>query len=416
MIKCYGNPSLAMKKRAKRRLDYEKAVQLKKSGKKVDKQLSELVEQYEALNETLKKELPMLSANTEKIGNICLGNFVNIQAKWFSIWKEKVKVVLGDSHVPELSEVVTTFQREFKDMEDHINSIGILNPTLKTRTSQSTTDETLTKTRSRPAELSPRGRGLSVNSDLVPTLPTPDFGKRHSGHFTAASPGAQVPSPSHFYYRDYYGGLNLNGHARGGSGSPVAPEAPSGPRPSAPGSGRPSTGRSFDSSAGQRPSIDSNAQATTQSRRDSQSTFGSNFPGQENRRFSGLFHSALPLPDETEDSRKTSRASSRERPATNGYNILWLAASLFEFNIETTKHEAGYPYLTYQAGEASSIRETPHLRPSHCARIILVLTCVLQIFDVIAEKGELWLAKNQDDPNDLVGWIWSKHFAKLADS
>lgn len=40
----------------------------------------------------------------------------------------------------------------------------------------------------------------------------------------------------------------------------------------------------------------------------------------------------------------------------------------------------------------------------------------LQIFDVIAEKGELWLVKNQDDPTDEVGWIWSKHFAKLADS
>jgi hypothetical protein len=37
-----------------------------------------------------------------------------------------------------------------------------------------------------------------------------------------------------------------------------------------------------------------------------------------------------------------------------------------------------------------------------------------QIFDVIGEKGELWLAKNQDDPSDQVGWIWSKHFARLA--
>lgn len=32
-------------------------------------------------------------------------------------------------------------------------------------------------------------------------------------------------------------------------------------------------------------------------------------------------------------------------------NILWTAASLFEFNIETTKLEAGYPYLVYVAGE-----------------------------------------------------------------
>jgi hypothetical protein len=35
---------------------------------------------------------------------------------------------------------------------------------------------------------------------------------------------------------------------------------------------------------------------------------------------------------------------------------------------------------------------------------------------VIAEKGELWLAFNEDDPSERVGWLWSKHFAKLADS
>ena len=57
MIKSYSNPSLAMKKRSKRRVDYEKFIQLQKGGKKIDKQLSELVEQYEALNEALKKEL-----------------------------------------------------------------------------------------------------------------------------------------------------------------------------------------------------------------------------------------------------------------------------------------------------------------------------------------------------------------------
>lgn len=39
---------------------------------------------------------------------------------------------------------------------------------------------------------------------------------------------------------------------------------------------------------------------------------------------------------------------------------------------------------------------------------------VPQVFDIIGEKGELWLAKNQDDPTNLVGWIWEKHFAKLV--
>ncbi|KAI3400441.1 hypothetical protein diail_3062 [Diaporthe ilicicola] len=215
VIRSYQNPLLAMKKRNKRRLDYERSVQLKKGGKKLDKQLAELVEHYEALNDTLKKELPQLSALTEKVGNICLENMINIQAKWWLIWQEKIRVIASITDLPEVADIVSTFNRDFRDMEEQIMGLGILNPT------------------------------------------------------------------------------------------------------------------------------------------------------------------------------RSSRASSRERYISKGYNVLWLAASLFEFNIETTKHEAGYPYLTYQAGE---------------------------IFDVIAEKGELWLAKNQDDPSDLVGWIWSKHFAKLADS
>ena len=66
--------------------------------------------------------------------------------------------------------------------------------------------------------------------------------------------------------------------------------------------------------------------------------------------------------------------------------VLFLAASLYEFNIDKSRREAGYPYLTYTEGE---------------------------VFDVIAEKGELWLAKNQDDPSGQVGWIWTQHFAKL---
>ncbi|PHH71608.1 hypothetical protein CDD83_5140 [Cordyceps sp. RAO-2017] len=149
---------------------------------------------------------------------------------------------------------------------------------------------------------------------------------------------------------------------------------------------RPSTGRSFDSGGLARRSLESGSQA----QRDSSTTYNSSYATADGRRYSNLFHSALPLPDGPEDSRRSSRASSRERSQTSdGYNVLWLAASLFEFNIATTKHEAGYPYLTYQAGE---------------------------IFDVIAEKGELWLAKNQDDASNQVGWIWSKHFAKLADS
>ncbi|EPE03967.1 rho guanyl nucleotide exchange [Ophiostoma piceae UAMH 11346] len=503
VIKCYGNPSLAMKKRAKRRLDYERAVQLKKGGKKIDKQLAELVEQYEALNETLKKELPILSTNTEKIGNICLGNFVNIQVRWFAIWRDKVKIVLDEKQgVPEVVDIMSTFARDFRDMEDHVKkSLAILakagNDTPGSFSpSPSISGSTgMMRSRSgRPSELthlSTRVRGASVNSDNAPTLPTPDFGGRSSGQFAfspttsvgAALAGAAaasitasagLPSP-HQYYRDYYSGaLPSSNHIRGAS-SPITPGLPAesssrsigsasgngatnyGPSASASASasGRPSTGRSYDSAPNAtRPSVDSSYSASSYmplpsagqssmaaalhaSRRESGSTYNSNNQNASagaagdsssingNRRYSGsgLFHSALPVSEDNnpvstasansqshngggyltaDDASYRPRAPSRERSGTtssttssnpggdhgSGYNVLWLAASLFEFNIET-KHEAGYPYLTYQAGE---------------------------IFDVIAEKGELWLAKNQDDPIDIVGWIWSKHFAKLADS
>ncbi|PKS10563.1 hypothetical protein jhhlp_002317 [Lomentospora prolificans] len=394
VIKAYGNPSLAMKKRGKRRLDYERAEQLKRGGKTVDSKLKELVEQYEALNDTLKKELPRLSELTVKVGNICLGNLVNLQAEWFSIWKDKVKVVLenGDQ-MPELDSIVSAFQRDYQFALDAVSAIGIVNPSSKGRISQSkrtSTDDSIAKNRPRPTELSLRGRGPSINGDGPPSLPTPEFAGNTNASFTLSPTSVTIPSPHQYYYRDYYTGIN--GY-RGGGASPITPsDLHGGSRSHAAGAigatGRPSTGRSFDSAAAPRQSSES----SNPNVRDSNSTsYNVTYPGPDGpRRFSGLFHSALPLPDDAEESQRSSRASSRERPlASSGYNILWLAASLFEFNIETTKHEAGYPYLVYQAGE---------------------------IFDVIAEKGELWLAKNQDDPREQVGWIWSKHFAKLADS
>ncbi|GAP86168.1 putative rho guanyl nucleotide exchange factor [Rosellinia necatrix] len=386
VIKSYSNPSLAMKKRSKRRVDYEKYIQLQKSGKKIDKQLSELVEQYNALNEALKKELPKLSTLTEKVGNICLGNFVNIQAEWFSIWKEKVKVVLGDTNVPELSSIVTGFFQDYKFQEEQINMIGIVNPASKGRPSHSTSvDEASSRFRLRPAEPSPRHRGLSLNSDIAPSLPTPDFMKRHSGQFAVSPSVTSMSSPGQSC-RDYY---NVSsGHTRPPADSPKTLEFASASRSLAAAPARPGTGQSHDSGGQIRQSVESNSQ----SGRHSSSTQASPYQSPDNHRYSGIFQSALPMSDAHErhirPSQVSSRASSRERQPINGYNVLWLAASLFEFNIQTTKHEAGYPYLTYQAGE---------------------------IFDVIAEKGELWLAKNQDDPNNLVGWLWSKHFAKLAD-
>ncbi|KAI1118796.1 hypothetical protein F5Y14DRAFT_180476 [Nemania sp. NC0429] len=354
VIKSYSNPSLAMKKRTKRRADYEKYIQLQKSGKKIDKQLSELVEQYEALNEALKKELPKLSALTEKVGNICLGNFVNLQAQWFSIWKEKIHACLEDNNVPELSDIVSTFFQDYRFQDEQINTIGIVNPASKGRPSHSVSvDEASSRFRLRPTEPSPRHRGLSLNSDMAPSLPTPDFMKRHSGQFAASPSIASISSASQSY-RDYYNGIN--GHSRLSSDSPRVPDLPSPSRSLATPPARPSTGQSHESGGAVRQSVESNSQLG----RHSSSAQPSPYQVPETHRFSGIFQSALPMSDAQERhlwrSQVSSRASSRERKPINGYNVLWLAASLFEFNIQTAKHEAGYPYLTYQAGEVCGFR------------------------------------------------------------
>ena len=31
-----------------------------------------------------------------------------------------------------------------------------------------------------------------------------------------------------------------------------------------------------------------------------------------------------------------------------------------------------------------------------------------EVFDVVAQKGELWLGKNQDDPTGRLGWLWEQ--------
>jgi hypothetical protein len=356
VIHCYSAPGVAMKKRSKRRLDYERFLVIKSKGK-VDDKLSGQVAQYEALNETLKLELPKLASLTMTIGKICGVQFVNIQTQWWAIWQDKVRVVLEDSQVPkDIAEIVEMFSREYKYGEARAHELGIISGNFGqgverdsgvTRSSQG--DGSSLHAKSRPSDLS-RTRGLSMTSDKSPSLPTPDFAKRHSGQFTFSPLVTNAPGlPQFAYSHQPYS----TSHSRAGSGSPATPDHTG--RPHASSLARPGTSRSYTSDNGmQRISTDYNHQH----RRESGSTYNSashhiDGPPMSGRPFSGIFHSAMPLPDGPEESQRSSRASSREREASDGFNVLYLAASLFEFNISATKSEAGYPYLTYQAGEVS---------------------------------------------------------------
>ncbi|KAF7867254.1 hypothetical protein EAF04_005337 [Stromatinia cepivora] len=394
VIRLYTGPTEFMKKRSKRRVDYEKWMAAKANGKKSDDKLLSLVKEYDALNETLKTDLPRLSALTSEIGRKVLARLICNQTSWYYIWQEKVKTVLDANQIPmSVHEIVQSFDRDYKYVLAQTQELRLINGTLEvdcfldrldSTPLASIKDNESIKTKGRLSDSSARPRGLSsaAQHDTSPSLPTPDFVKRHSGQFSFSPILANAPGfPAH---APYLPAAYSTGHSRAGSGSPAADAS----APRLYGSSRPSTSRSITSDNGGIPRISTDLGH----RRESSSTQASasymvDGPLRDQRPFSGIFHSAMPLPDGPEDSARSSRASSMDRTHGSRYNVIYLAASLFEFNIEATKKEAGYPYLTYSAGE---------------------------IFDVIGEKGELWLAKNQDDGSDQVGWIWSKHFARLA--
>ncbi|APA07223.1 hypothetical protein sscle_02g019930 [Sclerotinia sclerotiorum 1980 UF-70] len=394
VIRLYTGPTEFMKKRSKRRIDYEKWIAAKANGKKSDDKLLSLVKEYDALNETLKTDLPRLSALTSEIGRKVLARLICNQTSWYYIWQEKVKTVLDANQIPvSVHEIVQSFERDYKYVLAQTQELRLINGTLEVDCFFDRSDSTplasikdneSIKTKGRLSESSGRPRGLSSagQHDTSPSLPTPDFAKRHSGQFSFSPILANAPGfPAH---APYLPAAYSTGHSRAGSGSPATDASASRLYSST----RPSTSRSIASENGVVPRISTDLGH----RRESSSTQASasymvDGPLRDQRPFSGIFHSAMPLPDGPEDSARSSRASSMDRTHRGRYNVIYLAASLFEFNIEATKKEAGYPYLTYSAGE---------------------------IFDVIGEKGELWLAKNQDDGSDQVGWIWSKHFARLA--
>lgn len=381
VIATYGPPGLAIKKRNKRRLDFEKHSALKAQGKKISKELTDLVAQYEALNDILKMELPKLSQMTVKIGKICQYHFVTLEAEWYKIWQDKVKVVLEAGQMAhEFPQILDMFNRDFKYQENRAQQLGIVNGTFLAlehnvrSSSQSTVNDAASaRSAGRPSNISSRSRGLSITSDQSPSLPTPDFRRNSGSQFTfspivATTPGNPLGVYQHnLPYTNGYTRSNMDsqpynsGHSRNGSGSPAALDvmsaSASNPRPN--GAPRPSTGRSFTSEIAASTSRLS-TEYTSPSRRESSSTYNSGYhiDGplqnqllQSSRPYSGIFQSAMPLPDGPDESGRSSRASSRDRNMSHGYNVLYLAASLFEFNISQVKQEAGYPYLTYGAGE-----------------------------------------------------------------
>lgn len=411
LLKLYEGPQKLTQKRNKRIMDYARFKAIKDRGDKPDKKTIEQGEQFIAVNDTLKDELPKLFSLTGKLVETCLNNFVQLQLQWQIIWRKKLSQAIDDSKVPsKTQDIINAFTGDFAYVEAQALSLGVCNGSMLNDAanflSPSTTfngDDSISQRQASSLEISKR-RTLSFSSDKSPILPKPDFGGRSSGSFFAIGDGIQLApagQPTGNYVepsRRMRASSTLSGH------SPRTPEVPGSyhsysnsttPVSSTPGRLITTTGRTFTESspALSRPSVDHSSishlseDSTRFGRHSSGSTYPSGGPISQHRaaspsaRYSGFFSSAMPMSDSPRNQSPAPGQSQKD------FNVIFLAASVYEFNIDRARKEAGYPYLTYVAGE---------------------------IFDVIGEKGELWLAKNQDDSDNLVGWIWNKHFVKLA--
>jgi hypothetical protein len=411
LLKMHDGPQRVISKRNKRLLDYARFKAMKDRGDKPDKKTTDQGEQFNALNVALKDELPKLFSLTAQLMEACLNNFIQIQTVWLNIWQRKLSFAIDEHGIPEdVGQIIHQWTGDFNFTEAQVLTLGICNGSLLADTvnlinflTPSTTlngDETSSPRR--PSTFGSNNRSASLSNDASPIVPPVDFGKRYSGSYTnsphtemyqhqnLSQPHANIPNSRNRASSAVSGTAEMSVGQR----SSTTP-ASAGPRPST------STGRSTEPSpALPRLSIDTPAFNHLNPDRSSplrpfsgqSGQSQSYFPNHPNsqpspspgQRYSGFFSSAMPM----SDSPRTQTPGVDRMPGPGQtLHVLFLAASVYEFNIDRARREAGYPYLTYVAGE---------------------------IFDVIGEKGELWLAKNQDDPNNQVGWIWNKHFAKLA--
>lgn len=385
-----------MHKRNKRLMDYTRFKALKDRGDKPDKKTAEQGEQFIALNEALKDELPKLFALTAKLIESCLTNFVQIQASWFSLLQKKLGYLI-DRFPEDLVQVISDWASDFDFAEAQVLSLGICNGSLLAEAinlvnfNTPSTGADTTSPR-RPSTInSSNTRSASLNMDGSPQVTRETSGGRDSVQSPPTDGLSQRSSGSHAHLVN--GVRNrANSSVSGRVAPPIAPEMPTSQSAQGlqsmstqsaastrPGTSSGQVGESFPSLP--RLSLETPFLHDVLTNTENNQAATAEDPSSPGGRYSGFFSSAMPMSDSPRQENPTDPGQATDP------KVLFLAASIYEFNIDRARREAGYPYLTYVAGE---------------------------IFDVIAEKGELWLARNQDDSTHQVGWIWNKHFAKLA--
>ena len=346
--KLHDQPQKMMQKRKKRIVEYARYKAIKDRGDKPDKKTQEAGEQWSALNETLKIELPQLYALTKKLVERCLLSLINIQITWQSTCERKLQSVLEKppertkDFPDDMAKYVQRFLSDYDSVCSPIMSLGVCNKTLLTEISNFlspaqtfVTDDASSYKKS--STFTSTKRTQSLSSDMS----TPDVNQRLSGTFTwqnfdSTPPLDNQPQTSPIGRMRTGSALSSRGPSTPRSTNATTPAISNFPQP------RPSTGvgrTSEPSNTFPRLSLEMEQRG------------GSTLLAPSYSRSSGIFSSALPMSDSpTPTGTETPEEQNNDEP-----EVLFLAASLFEFNIAHDRREGGYPYLVYVPGEVSSL-------------------------------------------------------------
>ncbi|KIW42432.1 uncharacterized protein PV06_05984 [Exophiala oligosperma] len=395
------DPKGLVAKRDKRLLDYNQFKNKKDRGEKIDKKMTERMEQWEALNLEAKERKKRLLKSTADLVLSCQQNLLGLHLNWLAMCKQKFSAAMEislDKVKPE--EIVKDWQEDFEYHEEQILMLSICNGSLLAEAGNLLSF--LTPGTTLLGDDSPRqpswnsghkGRSISINDD---TLTFSSSQRQSEGLMSSHSNDQSEPSSFSF----------VNGRIRATSAAsgrlPKTPETGSRGAPSvhtvhSTSASRPGTSPGLPEVPAPRLSLDVASpsigpllsDSPQANRHMSSSTFYSAAPepnqSQTQLAPSGgnIFSSAMPMDDNNRPQEEDGTTGPTREPG-----VLFTAASVYEFNIDRSRQQGGFRYLTYMPGE---------------------------IFDVIAENGELWLAINQDDESREIGWIWNKHFAKLAE-
>ncbi|KAI9663449.1 MAG: hypothetical protein M1831_002458 [Alyxoria varia] len=343
-----------------------KAAQAK--GGKIDKRLKEQGENFLAINDSLKSELPTLYEKTSHIGRLCQRNLITLKRDWNQVMYRKLLPILDIQGTPEsYDDIEKEFNGDFKYASAALSNLPICNGAIQSSSPPSLNEKTPQDKSKRPSTTSSHG-GVSHNSKTPPSYSTPDFGHRGSaGSYTTISQPGTNPRPSVDNGR---GHLHSEGRlhqqqARHGSESAQQGHVPGlNTKNLAP----PSTGGTF--------LFGNTPQATPDTASANAQSYGSagasSVRGQE-RHLQNL------VPNEPHNEPALYDGQSKK-------DVLFIAASLYEFRLDRTREHLTYPFLTYECGE---------------------------IFDILDIDGDLWFARNQDTRQ--LGWIWERHFTPLED-